>query len=724
MMKINCHKPSFLPSKIWYLLVLLSFGFSVSAQYSEIYAFDRWSRPAEGHWPISEPYYENGWLYFSTSSGGSGGFSNGTFVKVRTNGSNFSKIIDYGGLRNSTLVRQGSDLYFLSEGLRKIDYSNGNTTALYIFNDFLNKTGHTTTGKYIYDGDYIYGMCNQGGLKYGGTIFKIKFDGSSFTKLFDFSDSTGRHPEGGLTLDSGYLYGVTSTGGVPFGSGTFFRIKTDGTQFDTLKVFVNYISGGTPVGSLLLYKNKFYGMTNNGGPLGGGTIFRINKDGSGYEIIKPMDQVPSGSSAQGSLIRYGAYLYGMTNFGGHPAQLGGVIFRIHPETLEYTVLHNFTNLKGPSGSLTRVGDTLFGTLSSDITTSSGGVFRYNLNCSSSGASTHNIKNGDTVRIGVKKYTSSGLYKDTLINAKGCDSMHTANITKCKVTSTQNINMKQGDSFFFGTRYYKEEGIYLDSNAITGACDSIFQLQIRYCSVKLNSKHITIRNGDSILFGNKYVKNAGFYSDTFHYIYDCDSINHLNLLLCQNSTSNLTTTIKHGDSVRIASNTYKKQGTYIDTIKIGNLCDSIVILNLKVIKKCTDKTLLYIQGISKGDSVIVGNKIYKDTGQYIDTFITSLGCDSIIRTYILYKTSNSISTISDFNYGIRYDKINQELIVETTDKFKITIEVYAISGLKVQVFHDVYPDQRLKLIHPLTNQVYLISILRNHRILKNLKLQPF
>lgn len=78
--------------------------------------------------------------------------------------------------------------------------------------------------------------------------------------------------------------------------------------------------------------------------------------------------------------------------------------------------------------------------------------------------------------------------------------------------------------------------------------------------------------------------------------------------------------------------YSKTGIYIDTFKISTLCDSIRVLHLTVHpKKVASRNL----AICKGDSILLGGKMQKERGLYIDTLVSSAGCDSILFTNLFY-----------------------------------------------------------------------------------------
>ena len=100
----------------------------------------------------------------------------------------------------------------------------------------------------------------------------------------------GYNPSAGLVLSGNRLYGVTTTGG-NFGGGTVFAIQTDGTGFTNVYNF-SMVSGGTDTNSdgsnrglksnLVLSNNILYGTTYAGGGSGNGTVFALNTDGTGF----------------------------------------------------------------------------------------------------------------------------------------------------------------------------------------------------------------------------------------------------------------------------------------------------------------------------------------------------------------------------------------------------------------------------------------------------------
>jgi uncharacterized repeat protein (TIGR03803 family) len=242
----------------------------------------------------------------------------------------------------------------------------------------------TAKGKYPYgtlysDGTFLYGMTSIGGTNDLGTLFKIKPDGTGFSKLLDFAGTTnGSNPYGNLISDGTFLYGMTVNGGAN-NLGTIFKIMPDGTGYAKLLDFAGTTNGSNPWGSLIFDGTFLYGMTFGGGSSSMGTVFKIKLDGTGYAKLFDFAGLSNGRNPRGNLFFDGTYLYGMTSVGG--SDNFGVLFKMLPNGTGYTKLLNFdsiTNGRNPMGSLISDGTYLYGMTSGSGTNSStsfGTIFR-------------------------------------------------------------------------------------------------------------------------------------------------------------------------------------------------------------------------------------------------------------------------------------------------------------------------------------------------------------
>ncbi len=216
--------------------------------------------------------------------------------------------------------------------------------------------GANPSGDLILDSGKLYGTTSTGGTSNYGTVFSMNTDGRTFTLLHEFAGGIdgGQSPRGSLILDSGTLYGMTYDAGSG-GRGTVFSLNTDGTGFDLLHEFAGGSNDGAdPSSSLILDSGALYGMTYRGGISDRGTIFSINTDGSSFSLIHKFAGEPNGGRKPyyGSLNLIDAKLYGLTLYGG--AFDKGVAFSMNTNGSDMTILHDFATEDGinPYGSLT------------------------------------------------------------------------------------------------------------------------------------------------------------------------------------------------------------------------------------------------------------------------------------------------------------------------------------------------------------------------------------
>ncbi len=247
--------------------------------------------------------------------------------------------------------------------------------------------GAYPTGPLVLSGSAIYGAATGEGLADMGTIFRIDTHGSRCQLLHTFGSSPrdGQAPSGLILLGS-TLYGATALGGAypinMIGKGTIFRIGTDGGGYRILHSFGGAAEDGAipNESSLASSGTALYGTTREGGAHNFGTIFRIDTDGGGYQILYSFKgSSGDGAKPAGSLSLSGSTLYGTTMAGG--AYNGGTIFRINTDGSGYQLLHSFNPASDgamPWGAVTLAGTTLYGMTSKGGANNYGTIFSFNL----------------------------------------------------------------------------------------------------------------------------------------------------------------------------------------------------------------------------------------------------------------------------------------------------------------------------------------------------------
>ena len=264
----------------------------------------------------------NGYLYGTTSTGGSNGFGT-IFREARSGGA--PKILHsfpdsdstLGGTgRFGGLARAGDGNFYgttLTGGtgtaangsIYRITTS-GSYQTIYSFSSFGNGTNRNFDGAVPWAGlvynpedGNLYGTTQAGGPNGKGTIFRITTAGS-FQRLYPFQIADGNTPQAALAIGAdGALYGTTLGGGSS-NQGTAFRVTTSGS-FLTIHPFTNGLDGGSPNGLTALDDGNLYGTAQAGGANNWGCVFRMTTGGM-VTPLYPFTNGTDGSVPVGNVI--------------------------------------------------------------------------------------------------------------------------------------------------------------------------------------------------------------------------------------------------------------------------------------------------------------------------------------------------------------------------------------------------------------------------------------
>jgi uncharacterized repeat protein (TIGR03803 family) len=182
----------------------------------------------------------------------------------------------------------------------------------------------------------------------GGVAFRVNKNGSGYQVLHRFGEAgDGWGLFGGVVEASGgVLFGATYSGGSN-GVGTVFRMNRDGSGYTILLHFGASAGDGRNPGELMMASDGvLYGTTRYGGAFtnaagdGLGTVFKLNQDGSGYSVIHHFGGVANDGAIPVSTLVEGSdgRLFGTTEFGG--SNLLGTVFRLNTDGSDYAVLRN------------------------------------------------------------------------------------------------------------------------------------------------------------------------------------------------------------------------------------------------------------------------------------------------------------------------------------------------------------------------------------------------
>lgn len=369
------------------LFFVAGLGFSNKAEAAMLTKLHDFYYASDGRNPFDSLTASGGLLYGLSYQGGA--YGNGTLFSFDPDTQVFTNLHDFhwatdGGYPHGSLTESGGILYGLAaeggtNGVGTIFSYNIATQTFAKVHDFsLTTEGAYPYGSLIESGGILYGLGYAGGTEGYGTIFSFNPDTQTLTKLHDLSSGDGTRPKGHLIDLGGILYGLTVNGGTT-GYGTLFSFNLNTQTFAKLHDFSRLTDGGVPYGSLTNSEGILYGLTNEGGANGGGTIFSFNTDTQAFAKLHDFSSSADGTGPQGSLIESGGVLYGLTTNGG--ANGYGTVFSFNPVIQDFTKILDFTAATEgafPYGSLTELGGFFYGLTAAGGINDDGTIFQFDL----------------------------------------------------------------------------------------------------------------------------------------------------------------------------------------------------------------------------------------------------------------------------------------------------------------------------------------------------------
>jgi len=258
-----------------------------------------------------------------------------------------------------------------------------------------------------------------------------------------------------------------------------------------------------------------------------------------------------------------------------------------------------------------------------------------------------ICEGDSVTISGQTFSTTGMYTVTTTNSQGCDSIITLNLTvnPIKYTIIDTV-ICSGTSVTIGGQTLStsvtNHQIVIPSSE---GCDSIITLSVLVLGQDTMFTSRTICRGDSTIVNGETFTTAGIYYLSFRNN-ACIGIIKLDVIVNEPTVLSLSNVICEGDSVTISGQSFNTTGMYTVTTTNSQGCDSIITLNLTVnpIKHTAIDTV-----ICSDDGIMIGMNLFYTSGFYIVALQSSIGCDSIIDlnlTVLKSDTTTIRETICD------------------------------------------------------------------------------
>ena len=210
--------------------------------------------------------------------------------------------------------------------------------------------------------------------------------------------------------------------------------------------------------------------------------------------------------------------------------------------------------------------------------------------------------------------AEGSYADTITRADGCDSvlMLSLNVTSPPLITTYDT-ICQDATYLWHGRILNAEGSYVDTITHAGGCDSILVLNLNVTPPPLITTYDTICQGGTYLWHGRALNAAGSYADTITHAGGCDTLLALHLFLRPKPETAVSDSFCTGDVYEWHNHTFAAAGTYIDTLRGRNGCDTIATLHLSalvtpqisltVIEDCNRKEYSVLSIVDPDDEVL-------------------------------------------------------------------------------------------------------------------------
>ncbi|MBK8807416.1 MAG: T9SS type A sorting domain-containing protein [Bacteroidales bacterium] len=191
---------------------------------------------------------------------------------------------------------------------------------------------------------------------------------------------------------------------------------------------------------------------------------------------------------------------------------------------------------------------------------------------------------DSVDVGDYYAHETGIYKDTVKYAIGCDTIFVYNVVVSDFVPKQvTMSICAGDSAFLAGMYQTESGVYYDTLIVADACDTIITTQLTVNPLVETLVYVDICAGDTAIVADTFAITTTMFEHTFVNMQGCDSI--VKTYVTVNPTHNIVIekTIYEGDSILFAGKYQHLDGTYTDSLQTSTGCDSIIVMKLTTIE---------------------------------------------------------------------------------------------------------------------------------------------
>ena len=247
------------------------------------------------------------------------------------------------------------------------------------------------------------------------------------------------------------------------------------------------------------------------------------------------------------------------------------------------------------------------------------------------------------------YDSAGTYTQHLLNAAGCDSTLTVNLTVLYNTEvTQDSTICESElPIVWNDTTFTEAGTQVVTLTASNATDSIVTMNLYTIPTTYGSLDTTVIENDlPLILNGDTIYEQGEYTQNLTNADGCDSILTLNVNVLNNETTEVERTIC-SNAIPYTWNgvTFTEAGTQSVTLTASNNVDSTVIMTVVVVDSTfgtVDTTVL-----ENDLPLTINGEDFSETGSYIQNLVNANDCDSIltVNVTVLYNVTTETDSIA-------------------------------------------------------------------------------
>ncbi len=188
-----------------------------------------------------------------------------------------------------------------------------------------------------------------------------------------------------------------------------------------------------------------------------------------------------------------------------------------------------------------------------------------------------------------------------------------------------VKLCNAKNYFYNNINYTQSGIYDVFLKRKNGCDSLVKLNLVLNESLKLQQNVELCSNQTYTIGKNTYKISGTYIDTLKGKNTCDTILTTHLKIEDFIAKKKNVELCLGQSIKINNKLYTLPGVFGDTIKAFVGCDTVLTIEIKIKDFNTKNQKIQL---CQGKNIKINNKFYDKTGIFIDTIKASIGCDTI------------------------------------------------------------------------------------------------